>query len=321
MHLITIGDRVRRADKGIGVALALVAGVAISGQARINGQLAVDLGDSMLAAAISFTGGLAVLALLLPVLPRMRAGVSNIRAALGSGTLRPWHLLGGLGGALMITGQAVTVGVLGVATFTVGVVAGQAASGLVVDRAGLGPAGPRPLSAGRIVGAVLMLVAVVAGVWGGIAVTGTRAWLMALPLLAGLAVAVQQAINGRVGAAARNAMTATLVNFTVGATVLCLAWGVSYLVRGGPEEFPPDPVLYLGGLVGVAFIALAAFVVRWIGVLMLGLASIAGQLIGSLVLDVVIPTHGGGLAPSTIGAVAVALVAIGIAALPIRRRS
>ncbi|MGH3516848.1 MAG: DMT family transporter [Haloechinothrix sp.] len=315
-----MGDRARRAKKPVGVALALISGVAIAAQARINGQLAVELDDAMLAAAISFAGGLAVLLMLLPVLPRMRIGVARIRAALHERVLHRWHLLGGLGGALMIAGQSIAVGVLGVAMFTVGVVAGQAVSGLIVDKIGLGPAGPRPLSLSRILGAALLLVAVVITMGGGIHEPGARSWLLVLPVLAGLAVAVQQAINGRVGAAAHNAMTATLVNFTVGATALGLAWVVSILIRGGPDQVPSHPVLYAGGLIGVAFIAFAALVVRWIGVLLLGLASIAGQLIGSLLLDLFLPAHGAGLAPSTIGGVVVALVAVGIAALPSRRR-
>lgn len=320
MGAITFSERTSQAEKPLGVALALVGGMAIAAQARINGQLAIDLDDALLAAGISFAGGLAVLLLLLPVLPGMRAGVTKLRAALRAGALRPWHLLGGIAGALMIASQAITVGVLGVAMLTVGVVAGQAASSVVVDKIGLGPAGPQPMSTSRVLGAALMLVAVAITMWGGIAVSGTRVWLLAIPLAGGIAVAVQQAVNGLVGAASRNAMTATLVNFAGGASVLGLVWLASLPVHDFPDAFPANPVLYAGGLVGISFIALAAFVVRWIGVLMLGLASIAGQLIGSLLLDLFLPAHGHGLVPSTVVGIAVAMVAVGIAGVPMRRR-
>ncbi|MPY77020.1 MAG: EamA-like transporter family protein [Actinophytocola sp.] len=304
--------------KALGVAVAFVAGFAIAIQARINGQLAVDLGDSLLAALISFGGGLTVLLLLLLLSDGMRSGVARVRDALGAGRLRHWYLLGGVGGAGMIFSQSSTVGILGVATFTVGVVTGQTVSGLFVDRVGLGPAGKRPISVTRLLGVGLMLVAVLVTTWGGIAIAGSRAWLLVFPIIGGLAVAVQQAINGRVGAVADNPLTAALVNFSVGTAVLGVSWLATAPLRDDVVEFPANPLLYVGGLVGVGFIATAALVVRWIGVLLLGLASIAGQLLASIALDVVLPAHAGGLAASTIAGATLALVAIGVASLPMR---
>lgn len=302
----------------VGVALALVSGLAIAAQSSINGRLAVQIDDAMLAAVISFGGGLLVLLLLLPVLPGMRAGVGKLRSALTDGALRPWQLLGGACGATLVAGQAITVGALGVAMFTVGVVTGQTISGLFVDKHGLGPAGPRAITGQRLAGAGLMLVAVLVTTWGGLDAAGSDIWLLALPLAGGVAVAVQQAINGRVGVAAGNPMTATLVNFTVGTAALLLGWLVSLALRGGPSGFPANPVLYLGGLVGIGFIAMAALVVRWIGVLVLGLATIAGQLVGSVLLDVLLPTRVGVVTPVTVLGVAVALVAIGVTVAPRR---
>ena len=50
-------------------------------------------------------------------------------------------LAGGAAGALTVATQGLAVGVIGVSLFTVGVVAGQAMNGLVLDRVGYGPAG------------------------------------------------------------------------------------------------------------------------------------------------------------------------------------
>lgn len=309
-----------RVEKSLGVVLALLAGVALAGQARINGQLSAELGDPILAALISFGGGLLMLLALLPVLPGMRLGMARLPGAVRSNTLPAWFLLGGLGGASMIAAQAVAVQALGVAMFTIGVVAGQAMSGLAVDKAGLGPAGRRPLSTPRVAGTALLLGAVLITTWGGVEVAGPRVWLLVFPLLAGFAIAVQQAVNGRVSAAAGNPMSATLVNFIGGTAALTVGWGISLLVRGGPSGVPSGPGLYTGGLIGVVVIALAALVVRWIGVLMLGLAATAGQLIGSSLLDVLLPAHGAGLTPATVIGVGVALVAVGVAAVPGGRR-
>lgn len=309
----------RRLWKSLGVILAVVAGLAVSVQARINGQLAADLGDSVLAALVSFGGGLVLLLVLVLFIPSMRSGLRKLPLGVRDGQLRPWYLLGGLGGASLIAAQATTAHVLGVAMFTIGVVSGQTISGLLVDKAGLGPAGPRPLSPRRLAGAALLLVAVGVATWGGLEAAGSDVWLLVLPLGAGFAVAVQQAINGRVSGVAGSPMSATLVNFTVGTAALALGWGLSVLLRGGPSGVPSSPVLYLGGVLGVAFIAIAALVVHRIGVLLLGLASIAGQLIGSLLLDVFLPTRGAGPAVGTAIGVVIALVAVGVAAAPGRR--
>ncbi|RZQ62847.1 DMT family transporter [Amycolatopsis suaedae] len=304
----------------LGVTLAVVSGIAMAVQGRINGQLGEELHDGLLAAVISFGGGLVLLLAALPFAARMRAGFTAVAHAVREGTLRPWHCLGGLAGALFVAGQSITVVVLGLALFTVGVVAGQTVSSLLVDRAGLGPAGPKALSWTRVLGAGLTLAAVAWSVSAGMAeIGGNEMWLIVLPVAAGACVAVQQAINGRVGAAADNALTATLGNFAVGFVALVLAWLVSLAVRGGPTGVPANPVLYLGGLVGIVFIAVASLVVRWTGVLLLGLAAIAGQLVGSVLLDVVAPARGEHLTASTLGGVLLALVAVVIAGWSPRR--
>jgi transporter family-2 protein len=52
------------------------------------------------------------------------------------------------------------------------------------------------------------------------------------------------------------------------------------------------PYLYVGGLIGAIFVAVAARLVRTLGVLLLTLTSIAGQLLGAVILDIFIPTPG-----------------------------
>ncbi len=119
--------------------------------------------------------------------------------------------------------QSITVSVIGVAVFTVAVVAGQAVSSLVVDRLGFGPAGPQPYTPLRVFGAVLALVAVVLAVSDRL--NHPSGLLIAvLPALAGIGTAVQQAINGRVARTASTdaygALAAGLINFVTGATAL-----------------------------------------------------------------------------------------------------
>lgn len=332
-------------------------GIFLACQSRVNGQLGQEVHDGILAALWSFGSGLVVLAIVYTLSPGTRAGVRRlwltVRSTAGVGTgaspraLRPWQCLGGVCGAYLVVTQSSTVGLVGVAVFTVAVVAGQAASSLVVDRLGLGPAGRQPVTLLRVVGAVLALCAVVLSV-GHQLDTPSKAALAILPALGGVGTAWQQAVNGRVAATAsgipgsggsqvgrpgpgaavvdgpqasrtEGALVAALVNFTIGTSALLVAALVDVALRGTPDALPTNPILYIGGMFGVAFISMAAYVVRITGVLLLGLASVAGQLIGALALDALLPTSGTELTPTTVLGTVLTLVAVAIAAAPARR--
>ena len=77
-----------------------------------------------------------------------------------------------------------------------------------------------------------------------------------------------------------------------------------------PVAHPDQWYLYTGGPMGAAFVALAALVVHRLGVLRLGLAIIAGQLAGSVVLDVTLPVSGGPVGVLTLIGVALTLLAV-----------
>ncbi|MGH3770892.1 MAG: DMT family transporter, partial [Pseudonocardiaceae bacterium] len=153
-------------------------------------------------------------------------------------------------------------------------------------------------------------------------------WPAVLPALAGVGTAWQQAVNGRVGAAARDGgpalagmLPAALVNFVVGALALMLAWAVEIALRGPPRPLPAQPWLYLGGPLGVLFIGAAAAIVPVTGVLLLGLGSVTGQLLGAVLLDLFLPTSDERLTATTLIGTALALVAVAVIALPGRHRA
>jgi transporter family-2 protein len=209
-----------------------------------------------------------------------------------------------------------------VALLTVGLVAGQTSGGLLVDRLGLGPGGAHLLTAPRVAGALLCLVAVGLGSLGRDA-RDADVLLLVLVVLAGLLIALQQALNGRVRRTTGDAAVATLLNFVVGTAALGLVVLLSAAVRGGlaDGDWPgPDRwYLYLGGPIGAAFVAVAAVVVRRLGVLRLGLAVIAGQLLGALAVDVALPATEGGIALTTVLGALLTLVAVAVSGLGMRR--
>ncbi|MFG1952207.1 DMT family transporter [Micromonospora sp. NPDC048830] len=305
--------------RAAGVALATASGVAVAGQSRINGELGVRLDDGIAAAVVSFGLGLLALLVLVPATPAGRRSLAALRAALADGSLRPWQCLGGVCGAFVVAAQGLTIGSLGVAVFTVAVVAGQSGSSLAMDRWGVGPTGRQPVTAARLAGAALTVLAVLLAVGDRLGDPRTLG-LALLPLLAGVGIAWQQAVNGRVRVAVGSALTATGVNFAVGTVALLVAFAVDVAVRARPGgALPGEPWLYLGGPIGIVFIAIAAAIVRFTGVLLLGLATIAGQVVGAVLLDVLLPTAASHPGPATLLGAVLTLVAVLVAALaPVR---
>ncbi|GAA1874786.1 DMT family transporter [Myceligenerans crystallogenes] len=295
----------------IAVVLAVAGGVGSAVQSRVNGTLAGHVDSGFLAAVISFGTGLVLLSVAMAFSRRGRAGLRRLAAALRDGALRPWQALGGAAGGFFVASQGLAVGSLGVAVFIVAFVTGQSIGSLAVDRFGVGPGGVRLVTIPRAVGPILTVVAVGVAMADDARAPSALA-LAVLPLLAGVGSAWQQAVNGRVRAAAGDVLAATFVNFVVGTTALVVALGISMLFDGVPDgALPANPLLYTGGLIGVAFIAISAAIVHRIGVLVLTLAMIAGQITGALALDVISP-DAAPPGPLTYAGAALTLIAITI---------
>ncbi|MGH4005924.1 MAG: DMT family transporter, partial [Pseudonocardiaceae bacterium] len=113
-----------RGARAVGTAVAVGLGLAVALQARINGELGQRIDDGVVAAVLSFLGGLLLLALVAATRPRMRRGLGRVVAAVRDRRLRPYQLLGGVCGAFLVACQGLTVATIGVAVFTVAVVAG-----------------------------------------------------------------------------------------------------------------------------------------------------------------------------------------------------
>lgn len=305
-----------------GLPLAVGSGLAIPVQGRINGALGARLNDGIAAAAVSFSTGLLVMIVISLVLPRGRAGLAAIIPAVRNRAFPRIYVVAGAIGALFVFAQSFTVGILGVALFTVATVTGQTVSGLLVDRLGIGPAGKKSVTGIRIIGCILTIAAVAWAVSprfssGG---SGDGAAGLLLPLLlpvaAGFLMSFQQAMNGTATLHYGTPIAATLVNFVAGCTVLWVALAVKLAVAGPANPLPGEWWYYLGGPMGCVFIGLGALLVRSLGVLVTGLGMIAGQLLGSLALDLALPAPGTVVAPATVLGTLLTLGAIVLATLP-----
>ena len=309
----------RRLPLIVGLPMAVATGLFIPIQGRINGALGAALGDGIGAAVVSFSTGLLVMTVISLALPRGRAGLARILPAVRERQFPPYYVLAGCIGALFVFAQSFTVGLLGVALFTVAAVTGQTLSGLLVDRMGIGPAGKRPITGIRVLGSVLTVAAVAWAVSPRFSAGESALQLLVpvmLPLLAGFLMSFQQAMNGTATVHYGTPIAATLVNFIAGAALLWVAWLIKLAVAGAGNPLPAQWWYYLGGPLGCIFIGIGALLVRSLGVLVTGLGMIAGQLLGSLGLDLILPVPGTVIALPTVLGTILTLGAIVLATLP-----
>ncbi|MFL0711864.1 MAG: DMT family transporter [Microcella pacifica] len=302
----------------LAVAATVLAGVGVATQSRVNGELGQRFDDGFTAALVSFSSGWVLLLVIVLSTRRGRDAVRRIPAALRASELPWWMLLGGAAGGFFVLSQGLVAGILGVAIFTVALVSGQTVTGMVADARGFAGARVTPPTLARLSGAALTVLAVVVAVAGDLG--GSIPWpALILPLLAGVGAGMQQAMNGRVRQVSGSPLAATLVNFTVGTAALLVVTVISLAVNGLPAEPPTEAYLYAGGAVGVVFIAIQAAAVARVGVLLLGMCLVLGQLMAAVVFDSV-AAIGPALQPQTVAAVVLTAVGIVVATLDRWRR-
>jgi transporter family-2 protein len=140
-------------SKAVAIVVTLVAGSLIAFQPPANASLAdhvSDLGASFVSLVIS---AVAVGVVLLVF--------GDVGRLSGIGGFRAEHLLGGLGGALVVTVSLITVRPLGVAGVVALLVASQLCASVVIDRFGWIGVHEAGISAGRVLGLALVIAGTV----------------------------------------------------------------------------------------------------------------------------------------------------------------
>ena len=254
-------------------------------QAGISGQLAHELNDGIMAALISNIGGTLFTGLFL-LNPEVRRKGKKLFQDVVSGKFAKWQLLGGVAGAIYISTASSTVSIIGTGLFTVVLVASQNMSGIVVDRFGLSSGFRKKITPKRSIAAVIGIAAVLLSVTD---FQGKILWIpIAAVVMAGVAVTVQFALNGRVTKAA-NSQVSAFINFPMSMITVSITLIVMNLFGKSWNTWPTQWWLYTAGFLGAVVVFLAAATIRTLGVLLFGLASVAGQLITSIALDVILP--------------------------------
>jgi transporter family-2 protein len=139
----------------VALIVALGSGVAIGLQSTLNGVASRQLGPTVTGLLVNVAGGAAAGALFLLLLT---GGTVSAQGTMEGKT--PWTLLavGVLGIAIMV-GSAFSLPRVGVAAGLSALIMGQMAVAVVMDAFGWGGGEPIPISAGRIGGLLMLLVA------------------------------------------------------------------------------------------------------------------------------------------------------------------
>jgi len=274
--------------------LAALSGILISMQARANGELSLRLNNGLQAAFISFSSGLLIIAIISIFSPTIKSGAKRLRTAVAAKEIAPWTLFAGALGGAFVAVQTQIVPLIGVAIYSVASIAGQGATSLIVDRIGLTGGGKKPISPRRIAAAVVTVLAVLVSVLDRIDAKDLSFIAVVLAGVAGAIVGVQRAMNGLINEHSKQSFTTSLLNFIMGSSVLGIALLVAVAI--GKVEFVPLPSgpwwIYMGGTIGVIYIAFTSTIVQHLGVLTFTLFSTGGQLVGALLIDIYSPTKG-----------------------------
>ena len=274
--------------------LAALSGLMIALQARANGELSHRLNNGLEAALVSFGSGLIIITAIAAFNPSIKEGIKNLRTAVANKEIAQWKLLAGALGGGFVAIQTHIVPLIGVAIYSVASIAGQTAMSLVVDRIGLTGGGKKLISGRRVAAAVLTVLAVFVSVFDRIDAKNLSLFAVVLGCIAGAVVGVQRALNGQINEHSHQSFTTSLLNFITGTSLLMILILGGVLI--GKVELVPLPAgpwwIYTGGVIGVIYIAFTSTIVQHLGVLTFTLFSVGGQLVASLVIDLISPTNG-----------------------------
>jgi transporter family-2 protein len=249
------------------------------------------MGDSLEAAVVSFSTGLLFVTAIAIFRKDVRSGFAQIFKAVKESKMPPWTLAAGALGASFVAMQTYVVPIAGVALFTVASLAGQTGISLWVDKLALSGGAKTLISKRRVIAAVITVMAVGVSAWDRFEMSDFSIVALGLAFFAGSWVGVQRALNGRINSHSNKSFATSWLNFITGTSfLLFLLLLRSLFTDHSILNFQTAPWwMFLGGSIGVIYIALSSHIVQHLGVLEFTLFSVGGMLIGSLVLDLIFP--------------------------------
>ncbi|KKK32905.1 membrane protein [Salinicoccus sediminis] len=150
--------RLAAESSNIWLALGLFTGAMPPIQTAVNSALRHEVDSFFFASLVSFIVGTAALLILSLIVARHIRFVTYDST---SGSIRPWHFIGGILGALYVTTNIVLMPHLGATLTLMTVIFGQMLMGLFIDHFGLLGIHKNPIDARRIIGVTMILSGIV----------------------------------------------------------------------------------------------------------------------------------------------------------------
>jgi transporter family-2 protein len=226
--------------------------------------------------------------------PAIKEGIRTLRRAVTAKAIPPATLFAGMLGGSFVAVQTQIVPLIGVAIYSVAAIAGQSAISLLVDRIGLTGGGKKEITPRRVAAAFVTVFAVFISVADRLDGRDLSIAAVVLGIFAGAIVGVQRALNGQINEHSQQSFATSLLNFAMGTTFLLII--LFFAMTFGDMKLSPLPAgpwwIYTGGVLGVIYVAFTSTIVQHLGVLTFTLISVGGQLVGSLLIDLISPTDG-----------------------------
>lgn len=277
--------------------VALLAGFMLANQNPINADLKKIVGSPFGAAAISFGVGTVFLGILSVVVNHaLLPSLSFV------GTQPSWIWLGGILGGIYLTSNVLLFARLGAIQTVILPILGQILMGIIIDTFGWFGGNVLPLTFPRVLGVLVLIAGVIVAVVlpgylnkevrqidakvqaGEMQSTllGWRIWA----IIAGALSAMQQAINGHLGALLHAPVQGSFISFLIGFILILL---VSLIVD---KRLPSWTDLqqakiwnWFGGILGGLFVLATIIVLPTIGAGMTITMGLLGQIIGSMLVQ------------------------------------
>lgn len=271
-----------------GLILILIAGLLNPVQTGVNSTLRNYLRTPILSSTVSFLVGLTSL---------------MIMTLLTCSTLFPsgetvsgmpwWAWLGGLAGAIGLTGNILLFPKLGGVLTALMPMLGQILMSMLIDTFGWFDTEPIPMATGRIAGLSLVIGGLI------MYMSGKRStdtnfrnksiilWSLA-GIASGLTFAIQPVMNGRLAMALGSSIHSAFISFSISTIILIMILlSTSEERRNIPRVFTAKRPwwTWTGGLLGAYYVSVFALVTNWVGVGLATLTSILGMIIFSTVID------------------------------------
>ena len=271
------------------IALGLIAGGLVPVQTSVNSRLRQDVNEPFLASGISFLVGTLFL-----IIFGLFTGSPFISFS-ELGQLPWWDYFGGVLATICLTANIFMFGELGSVLAIVLPMVGQIIFGILIDSLGWFGTQVIPLTAMKIIGAVLVLLGIILIVvvpslhhqMSMAKQSGSKLFLEIGGIVSGMIYASEIAINGHVGKALHSPIHAAFLTFLI-STILLLGF---VKVRGNITRLllinknHTQWCGFLGGIIGFFSIYLAALLVPKIGNGSAITLGILGQIAISLLID------------------------------------